>query len=82
VAYRIQLSEATKQALRALPKELRRNIGYRIDLLKNDLAGDVKRLHGHKNLYRLRVGEYRVLFRLESGIIEVYAVKTRQGAYE
>jgi mRNA interferase RelE/StbE len=81
MAYRVQLSEAAKQALRALPKELRRNIGYRIDLLKNDMTGDV-RLHGHKNLYRLRVGEYRVLFRLESGIIEIYAVKTRQGAYE
>ena len=32
--------------------------------------------------YRLRVGDYRVLFRLEGRQISVYAVKDRKEAYE
>ncbi|MDA1275431.1 MAG: hypothetical protein O2960_15525 [Verrucomicrobia bacterium] len=32
--------------------------------------------------YRLRVGDYRVLFRLEGNTIVVYDVKDRKDAYE
>ena len=82
MAYRIQLSDAAKEDLRALPKELRRNIGHRIDLLKDGFTGDVKKLHGLHQHYRLRVGEYRVLFQLKGSLIDIYAVRTRQEAYE
>ena len=34
------------EALRALPKELRRRIGQKIDALQTDLQGDVKKLGG------------------------------------
>lgn len=44
--------------------------------------GDVKKLQGvHPPEYRLRVGEYRVLFRKKDRGLLVYAVSTRQGAY-
>ena len=82
MTYEIRISDAAREQLRGLPREIRRNIGRRIELLRNDLAGDVKKLHGQKNLWRLRVGEYRILFRTTEGIIEVFAVRTRQGAYE
>ncbi len=64
-----------------MPKPLRRNIGYRLSLLQDGLTGDVKKLSGHDNEYRLRVGSYRVLFRLDAGVIGVYAVKRRKEAY-
>jgi hypothetical protein len=42
---------SAKQALRTLLKELRRNIGYRIiNLLNNDMTGDVKRLRPQEPL--------------------------------
>lgn len=68
--------------MREIDKDLRRNIGYRIEGLRDDLQGDVKKLEAGNNRYRLRVGTYRVLFTLEGDTIAVYAVKDRKDAYE
>ncbi len=75
--YRLFISEAAREQLRSLPKDVRRNIGFRIEALQHDLVGDVKKLSGKANLYRLRVGNHRVLFRLVGDAVEVYAVKDR-----
>jgi mRNA interferase RelE/StbE len=80
--YRIEFGPEAIQQLRDLPKEPRRNIGFRLDLLQNDLTGDVKKLKGGDNDYRLRVGDYRVLFSLEKDLIIVYAVRNRKEAYD
>ncbi len=82
MAYRLILDDAALEQLRALPKEIRRNIGHRLDLLQDALQGDVKKLEGQQHRYRLRVGEYRVLFRIDAAVIRVYAVKQRKDAYE
>jgi mRNA interferase RelE/StbE len=68
--------------LRALPKEWRKRIGERLNALQNNLADDVKKLAAAEKKYRLRVGSYRALFRLEGNQISVYAVKDRKEAYE
>lgn len=46
-------------------------------------AGDVKRLRGPKRLWRLRVGEWRVIFdrRDDERVIDVLAVRPRGRAY-
>ena len=80
--YKLNISQAAIEQLRALPKELRRNLGFRIESLCEDLQGEVKKLKGKTNRYRLRVGGYRILFKLEGDAIEVYAVKDRKDAYE
>lgn len=80
--YRLALSEEARDQLRELPKDRRRQIGERLTLLQNDLAGDVKKLNAAESKYRLRVGKYRVLFRLEGDLIAVYSVKDRKEAYE
>ena len=80
--YRLEINEGALRQLRALPKDYRRNIGWRIETLRNDLAGDVKRLKARTHKYRLRVGPFRVLFTLEEDLIVVYAVKDRRDAYE
>ena len=43
---------------------------------------DIRKLEGQRSHYRLRVGSYRILFRLIGNRIEVYAVKQRKDAYE
>lgn len=80
--YRLEIKEEARQQLRALPKEQRRNIGWRLDVMQTDLTGDVKKLAARNHEYRLRVGSFRVLFMLESDLISVYAVKDRKEAYE
>ena len=71
-----------RQQLRALEKSIRRNIGYRIELMRNYLQSDVKKLEAKGNRYRLRIGSHRVLFTLEGDQIAIYAVKDRKEAYE
>ncbi len=47
-----------------------------MEKLENDLAGDVKRLTDFTPEYRLRIGDYRVLFEIEEqNIIVVYRVR-------
>ena len=63
--YRLDFSDEALMQLRALPREQRRRIGQRLDALQQDLRGDVKKLAGQAGRYRLRVGDYRILFALE-----------------
>ena len=79
--YRLEISEEALDQLRALPKEARRRIGFRLEALQGDLRGDVKKLAGQIGKYRLRVGEYRVLFALEKDLIIVHQVRDRKDAY-
>ena len=80
--YRIEIKDEALEQLRALPKELRRNVGWRLDQLQNGFSGDIKKLSARTQEYRLRVGTLRVLFVLEGDLIVVYAVKDRKEAYE
>jgi len=82
VRYRIEISGKAREQLRALPKEMRRNIGRRMEIMRNNLRGDVRKLREKANRYRLRIGTYRVLFVLAGDVIQVYAVKDRKKAYD
>jgi mRNA interferase RelE/StbE len=64
--YRLEIKEEARQQLRTLSKEQRRSVGRRLDLLQNNLTGDVKKLTGRTHEYRLGVGSFRVLFMLEA----------------
>ena len=63
--HRLEISAEALVQLRGLPKEQRRRIGARLDALQQDLQGDVKKLAGQTGKYRLRVGDYCLLFMLE-----------------
>ena len=80
--FQLLISEEALVQLRALPKDLRKRIGERLTALETNFAGDIKKLSGAENKYRLRVGNHRVLFRLAGRLIQVYAVKDRKEAYE
>jgi len=82
VRYQLEIKDEARQQLRALSKEQRQNVGRRLDMLQNNLTGDVKKLTGKTHEYRLRVGNFRVLFMLESDLISVYRVRDRKEVYE
>lgn len=44
--------------------------------------GDVKKLRGFDSEYRLRVGELRVLFSVQNGIITINDIKPRGQVYK
>ena len=45
-------------------------------------AGDVKKLKGQSNAYRLRIGNWRILYDKTSNKIEITAILTRGFAYK
>ena len=44
--------------------------------------GAIKKLQGYSNLYRLRIGDYRVIYQMEHDIIIIDAVLPRGEAYK
>lgn len=74
---------ATKdlKVLKVLTPEPRQRIVGKIEAMQNDLAGDVKWLTNFTPEYRLRVGDYRVLFEVDGSRVVIYRVKHRKDAY-
>jgi len=73
----MEIKDEAKAELRALPEELRQH-----HLLQKDFSGDVKKLKGSKNEYRLRVGNHRVLFELVGKRIVIYTLGARKDIYQ
>jgi mRNA interferase RelE/StbE len=61
---------------------VRRRVLDKIEAMKQDLAGDVKRLTNFTPEYRLRIGDWRVLFELAGDSIVIYRVLRRDQAYD
>lgn len=81
----IAWEHAATREMDALPRRIRESIYGALARLAIENRGDVKRLQGpFAGSLRLRVGEYRVRFRLEgaTGRIVVLAVTTRAHAYK
>jgi mRNA interferase RelE/StbE len=64
-----------------MPPRIQSRVLARIQQMGDDLKGDVKRLTNFTREYRLRVGDYRVLFEIEGKSIIVYRVCHRREAY-
>jgi len=79
--YQISFKPRALKDLARLPEIDRRRAMARIEGLQNNLAGDVKKLANITPEYRLRVGNYRVLFEIEGSTVVIYRVLHRKDAY-
>jgi len=70
-------SRRAAKAISRISNPFKKNIKEAIENLP---AGDVKKLQGQKNAYRLRVGDYRILFDMNE-IIEITDILPRGVAY-
>ena len=74
------LSTQAKRDLDRLPPKDRNAIIVKLQAFAQTGAGDLKKLKGRSE-YRLRHGDWRVLFEIENGII-VLRVLHRRNAYD
>ena len=79
--YQIEFKPRALKDLKAINTGEVRRIIEKIEAMKNDLAGNVKRLTDFTPEYRLRVGSYRVLFEVEGSKVVIYRVRHRKDAY-
>lgn len=68
--------------LRRLSPDVARRIVRKLEQLQEYLAGDVKKLVGHPSGWRLRVGDWRVLFERVGSLVVVHRIVHRSEAYD
>jgi mRNA interferase RelE/StbE len=82
--YRIFLSSKSQKELNSLPKDASQAIKVVLlgALKENPFScSHVKKLQPPLEGYRLRVGDYRILFHIEELSVFVYSIKHRKDAY-
>jgi len=79
--YDIQFKPRAEKDIERLPSRIQAQVLARIEEMSNDLKGDVKRLTNFTPEYRLRVGDYRVLFEVEKETIVIYRIRHRREVY-
>ena len=74
--YRLEIVPAAQKELSLLPLRDRKRVDDRIrSLAENPRPPGAIALSGHKDLFRLRVGSYRVIYRIREEVLLVLIVK-------
>ena len=82
--YQIVFVRTARKELEALPHTIAARILKKVELLAlNPKPSDSKKLHGHSSLWRIRVGEYRVIYIIDNDkkVVDVAIVRHRSDAY-
>ena len=78
VTYRIEWKPSAAKEIRKLPKEVIRRVLQAVeDLSLDPNPPGVIKLRGTNHTYRLRIGEYRVVYTVEESILRIEIVRVR-----
>ena len=80
--YQIEYGASALNDLDDLSARERAQILRKIERLEYGLHGNIKRLHNAEAAYRLRMGDYRILFDVESGVIIIRRIGNRKDVYD
>jgi mRNA interferase RelE/StbE len=73
--FEVVLHREAARELRALPKKLRQRVSLVIDdLAVNPYRPDAAKLQGRANAYRIRFGDYRLLYEVHATEVVVYVI--------
>jgi mRNA interferase RelE/StbE len=82
--FRIQWRSSTKKDIRSLPRpEVVRVVAAVAELASEPLPHGSQKLSGSERTYRIRVGDYRVVYEVfsNSRIVEIQRVRHRKDVY-
>jgi len=82
--YAVVFARSARKELEALDELLASRVLRRIEKLEDDpRPGGVRKLRGASGLWRLRVGDYRVLYAIDDdrNLVDVIAIRHRNEAY-
>lgn len=79
---KILYSKTSIKYLQTLERNITRKIMESVEKLPSE--GDRKKLKGKKvkNIFRLRIGKYRVIYSLEKDVIKIVKIDTRGDVYK
>ena len=74
--YRVELKPSAAKSLAALAKDDQRRIARRIDELARDPRNPgVEKIKGAQDLYRVRAGDYRILYTICDAVLVVLVIQ-------
>ncbi|HJH26673.1 MAG TPA: type II toxin-antitoxin system mRNA interferase toxin, RelE/StbE family [Methanophagales archaeon] len=82
--YEITLASSTEREIQALPKSVQRRVEKMIDSLRiNPRPRGTIKLKGREGIYRIRVGDYRIIYTIndKKRLVDVSYVRHRSRAY-
>ncbi len=85
MAYEVKFSKKATKAYKKLPGDIRYRIDQKISYLRHTPRGhDTKKLVGHENAYRTRVGSYRIVYEIEDEklLVWILDVGSRGSIYQ
>ena len=75
-SYKIVWKRSAKKELKKLDKQVILRILQAVENLAEDpLQAGTKKLVGSDSIYRIRVGDYRIIYNIESSILTIEIVK-------
>lgn len=76
MAYRVELTKSARRDLDSLPHDVFERVDQRIRALAHDpRPSGVKKMQGPDGLYRVRVGDYRIVYEIHDKVLVVLIVK-------
>jgi mRNA interferase RelE/StbE len=76
MAYTIDTSPAARRQLARLPRDVQPRVSAAIDsLADNPRPPGCLKLHGRGDQYRIRVGDYRIIYEIQDDILIVLVVE-------
>lgn len=75
----IKYSKSAMKSIKHLNEPIKSNIKIAIEKIPQ---GDIKKLRGYTNIYRLRVGDYRIIYKIISNGIFIQDILPRGEAYK
>ena len=76
MAYKVEFTEEAAEQVEALPKKIAGQVIRKIEALATEpRPTQAKRLTDHEHLYRVRSGDYRILYHIEDRKLLVLVVK-------
>lgn len=74
--YRVVFAKAADRQLRKLPERLQQRLVRAAELLEDDpRPPGAKKLQGAENLWRVRVGDYRILYEIQNTKLIVLVIR-------
>jgi len=83
--YKITFARSARKEIEALEPSLVRRVFPRIEALSQEARPKgCRKLRGEKSLWRIRVGNYRVVYAIydDEHVVDVIAVRHRNAAYK
>ena len=81
-AWTLTLKRSVLDDLRRLPKDARGRAAIAVlELCDSPLRPGVEKLRGYSQIFRLRVGDYRILYEISGSEVVVLDIRNRKDVY-